>query len=163
MSQEQLAVVDLLADGPAATTAGGVLTDVFADYPTGSPDWTNVSATFAEYRVLALRVQFIPNATGAVFGTLLYSPVYVVWDASSSLTALTSYANAVNYAVFSAKSLNEPWIVSHKMDGIEESAFVATSSPIVDYSFKVYADTLTASTSYGRFVTHFKCQFRGRL
>jgi len=163
MNQEQLSVVDLCYDTPATSSAAGVIADDLADYPLASPDWAGVSATFAEYRVLAMEVRFIPNVTGATIGTLLYAPIYLVLDLTSNVTPLTSYAQATNYALSTVRSLNQLLRMQHKMKGVEESQFVPTTSGVVDYSFKTFAGGLTPSTTYGRYFVHWKCQFRGRL
>jgi len=163
MPQEQLSIVDLCYDLAAVSTAGGIINDVIGDYPVASPDWTGVAGLFAEYRVLAMTVRFIPNVTGATMGTLLYTPFYCVLDLTSSITALTTYVAAANYALTKVNSLNVPWTMAHRMRGVEEAMFVPTSSAVVDYNFKVFAATLTASTSYGRYFVHWKCQFRGRI
>jgi len=163
MPQEQLSVIDLVYDAPVATGAPGTLADRLDDYPINSPDWVNVAALFAEYRVLAMRVRFVPNVTGATIGTLLYAPFVVVLDLTSNTTPLASYAIASGYAIQRVTSLNEPWTMFHRMSGTEESTFVSTATPLIDYSFKTFATGLTASSNYGRYFIYYRCQFRGRL
>jgi len=159
---EQHVVMDLLVDAPLTSTAGGVIADVIQDYPVSSPDWAGAISIFAEYRVLAMTVQFIPNQTGGNIAATLYAPLYLVWDAANT-AALSSYAAASNYTICRQKSINQQFKLTHYMAGVEESEFVATTAPTVDYAFKFYATGLTASTNYGRTLTRWKCQFRGRL
>lgn len=163
MPQEQLSVVDLCFDAPVTSTAGGVIADAIQDNPNASPDWVNVAATFAEFRILAMLVRFIPNVTGATQGTLLYAPFYVVLDLSSNFTFLASYSAASNYPIARVKSLNEPWDMSHRMRGVEEATFASIGVMNGEYSFKTFASGLTPSTVYGRIFVRWKCQFRGRL
>lgn len=162
MAQEQLTVVDLVYDAPATSNASSTLNDVMGDYPVVSPDWSGLASTFAEYRVLAMEVRFIPNVTGATYSTNLYAPLYVVLDLTSSTTPLTSYTVASNYAVSRVGSLNTPIRLSHKMAGVEESTFISTQLTTVDYNFKWFATGVSASTNYGRYFVHWKVQFRGR-
>lgn len=159
---EQLVILDLLLDVPVTSTAGGTIADVETDIPTGSPDFASTQALFAEYRILCMTLQFIPNVTGGNVALVAYAPFYVVWDATSSVTALTSYVNATNYPISRQKSLNQPWSINHKMDGVEEATFVPVTSAIVDFSFKTFATGLTAATTYGRYIIRWKTQFRGR-
>lgn len=160
---EQTVIMDLLQDTAVVSSAGGVLSDVLSDIPTGSPDWASAQALFAEYRVLAMSVDFIPNIDGGNVAATLYAPYYVVWDATSAAVPLASYTAAVNYPISKHFALNRPWSLSHKMTGVEEATFVALSSVVVDYTFKTFATGLTASTPYGRLLVRWKVQFRGRL
>lgn len=153
--------MDLLFDNPETSTAGGVINDVYTDVPNNSPDWTSAAAIFAEYRVLAMTVNFIPNIQGGNVAAIAYAPLYVVWD-TGGVTALASYAAASNFPVTHFRALNQPWAITHKMNGVEEGLFVIVSSPVVDYSFKLFATGLTAVTNYGRCLVRWHVQFRGR-
>lgn len=153
----------LVFDSDATSSAGGVINTVFTDTPSASPDFSSLAAVYNEYRTLGMSVSFHPTVTGAVLGTLNYNVLYLVWAAGASdSTPLSSYTGAANYAVFRVGSLNEPMSLSHKMKGVEESTFVDTTSAVLDYNFKFYADSLTASTRYGHYTIKWVCQFRGR-
>jgi len=161
-SQESLATIEIAFDFPATSSSSGTVADVFNDYPTNSPDWPNLSATFSEYRVLAMTVKFTPSAEGATIASLSYAPLYIVWDASGASAALTSYTQCGNYVLQKVRAINQPIVISHRMNGQEEATFVATSNPLVDYNFKTFSTGLTASTTYGRYFVMLLCQFRGR-
>jgi hypothetical protein len=161
-SVEQTVVLDLVFDTTVTSTAAGVVADVLSDIPTGSPDWTSCQALYAEYRILAMSIQFVPNITGGNVAATAYAPFYVIWDANPTATPLASYAAATNYPISKYKSINQPWLMSHRMYGVEESTFVPVTSSIADYAFRTYATGLTNSTSYGRYVIRWKTQFRGR-
>jgi len=160
----QLGVIELCVDVPVTSTAGGVVNNLYIDYPNQSPDWTQVSALFGEYRVLSMSIKFTPTVEGATITGLAYAPIYVVWDSDqqTAQTALTSYTDAVNYASLKVFPINMPFSVTHKMSSVEEANFGSTSLSQVDYSFKYFATGLTASTLYGRLTVFFRCQFRGR-
>jgi hypothetical protein len=162
MSQEELAVSDLVYDVALISSAGGVINQILGDYPVSSPDWASFILLYGEYRILSMKVQFVPTVTGAVIGTLAYNTLYLVLDLTSSATALSSYTSAANYPVKKIGSLNSPMQLSHKMVGIEESTFTSTGASLFDYVFKFYADTLTATTTYGHVIVTFHTQFRAR-
>lgn len=162
LPQEELATSLLITDAPATSLASGMLSDVFADTPFTSPDWASFAQIYSEYRVLSFKVRFHPLVTGATVGTILYNVVYVVWSASSSITALTTYADASNFPVKRVFSLNQPTSLSHRMTGVEEAAFVDVTAPTVDYTFKFFSTGLTPSTNYGRYTLEYLCQFRAR-
>jgi len=159
---EQTVVLDLVYDITVVSTAAGVIADVLSDIPTGSPDWTSCQALYAEYRILAMSIQFVPNITGGNVAATNYAPFYVIWDANPTAAALASYSAATNYPVSKYKSINQPWIMSHRMYGVEESTFVAVTSSVADYAFRTFATGLTPSIAYGRYVIRWKTQFRGR-
>jgi hypothetical protein len=163
--EEAPTVIDVLFDQAISSSAGGVIAFNVADFPLSSPDWANLVATFSQYRVLAMSIKFIPNVTGAAVGVLAYAPLYGVWDAQGSTTAvvLTSYAQATGYSSLKAFSLNEPFRISHKMSSVQEGTFAETGSSAIDYTFKFFATGLTASTNYGRYIAVWHCQFRGRF
>lgn len=163
LGAESLSSLQLVWDLALTSTAGGIIDTVIGDTPNQSPDWTNVAATFAEYRILAMQIHFTPNVFGATEASTNYAPLYIVWSADSSATALTSYAGASNYDKSTQHALNQPWTRHHRMSGVEEGEFVATSSNILDYTFKLFATGLTVSKTYGRLTTKWLVQFRGRL
>ncbi len=156
-------MMDLVADAVVTSTAGGVINGVYGDWPTASPDWAALITVYAEYRVLAGSLQFTPNVEGATIAALAYGVLYMVWDAQDTAGALASYTAAANYPVKSVRSLNCRNFISHKMTGNTEATYALTSSAVLDYTFKLYADTLTASTNYGRVTQTWKVEFRGRV
>jgi hypothetical protein len=160
--QEQLVTLDLVDDIAITSTAGGLISNVIGDVATGSPDWTDITSMYSEYRTLSMTVVFNPIVSGATVSTNAYNVLYLVWDPSTTTTPLASYNLAANYPVKVVKALNSPSRLAHKMTGISESEFIQTSSPVLHYDFKFYADTLTASTLYGRATVTFRTQFRGR-
>jgi hypothetical protein len=162
LPQEELATTTVLYDYPLTSSAGGVVSDVFADIPNGSPDWTGFSAVYSEYRILAFKIQFIPLLTGAAIAANLYNVLYIVWSTDASVTPLASYTDAVNHPVKRAGSLNQNLSLTHKMTGAEESLFVDVTSGVVDYTFKTFSTGLTPSTNYGRYLLTLVIQFRGR-
>jgi len=161
--QENLAVIDLVYGYPISANSTGIINTQFTDYPNASPDWTNVIALYAEYRVLSMVVEFNPTVVGAVIGTQAYNILYIVWDATDTATALTSYTQAENYPVKTCRALNARQRIFHRMSGVQESEFGLTSAPLIDYTFKFYADTLTNNANYGRATITWHCQFRGRI
>jgi len=159
--QEELVATDLIADFPISSS-GGVINFTVADVPTSSPDWASLQALYAEYRVLAMKVEFNPIVLGATVGSNAYNVLYIVWDAADAAVALTSYTAAANYPVKTCRALNARQTLSHKMSGTVEASFGLTSATVFDYAFKCYADTLTAAALYGRMTVTWKVQCRGR-
>jgi hypothetical protein len=162
LPQEQLASVNVVIDIACMSTAASIISDVFNDLPTSSPDWASLSSVFAEYRVLSMNVRYIPILSGASVSTLSYNVAYMVWSANSDVTPLTTYLQAANYPVKRVFSLNSTASLSHNMRGAEEATFVDVSSSVVDYTFKIVATGLSASANYGRYVLTYLIQFRGR-
>jgi len=157
-----LVTTEFLYDSAVASSAAGTIAINYDDYPTVSPDWASAIAVYAEYRILAMEVKFIPNVAGGNVSTLTYAPLYMVWNPNQATGVLTSYAAASQLAAFKSGALNQPLAMSHKMSSIEEGTFVSTLATTVDYSFQIFSTGLTASQPYGRVIVRWLTQFRGR-
>jgi len=161
--QENVTTFDLIYDGPVTANSTGVIAVAIGDWPISSPDWASVVALYAEYRVLAMTLEFNPIVLGAVIGTQTYNVLYIVWDAQDTATVLTSYTQAANYPAKTCRAINARQRIFHRMSGVQESEFGLTNSPLLDYTFKLYADSLTNNAVYGRITVTYHCQFRGRI
>jgi len=151
-----------------ASTAGGVINDVFGNDPSSCNDWTSLAAVFGEYRVLGTMFEFYPQNKYSK-SVVITRPVAVVVDRSTS-TPLTSYAAAADFSSFHMASMDDelkrgsrdhPPVIA-RMSSTDEAAFRSTSSNVSTWWTKLYGDGLSASTTYGvNFVTY-RVQFRAR-
>lgn len=159
---EQLVTTSMCEIVAATSNGAGVLNQQFPDNPTLATDFGNFQTVFAEYRVLALTIEYIPSVEGSTINLLLYNPLYVVEDLTSGTVALGSYAVAANYPRQRHCSLSSRMKLTHRMSGVAEATFVSNLTPVINYSFKFYADTLSLNSTYGQFECHWLIQFRGR-
>jgi hypothetical protein len=154
--------ISLFLEGLVTSTAGGQFLSVFGNNPSSAIDWSSCSGLFQMYRVLGFTITFLPaNRYNKV--TTICTPGYVTVDWENS-TALATAAEAVSLAEgLKFVTLEDPW--EHKVVLPTEypyNQWVDTSSPSSLAYMKFYFDYLSASTTYGRYVLKYDCEFLGR-
>jgi len=145
------------------SSAGGVVANVYSSDPTTSSNWGANSSNFDEYRTLGIRVSFYPYdryAPGILTAT---RPLAIVADHNGS-NPVTSWADVTSYeSGYLIKNIGDPWVKELRMHDIGEGVWINTASaPTNAFYIKLWADTLTASTSYGRVIITWLVEFRGR-
>lgn len=142
-----------------SSTAGGVIATVAANDPSISADWANVQATAAEYRVLMTEWSYYPNNKYNRTATTVI-PGYRIIDRSGN-GALVSTANATNHDSVRFFSPDEPWKMTARMDGIDESGFTPISGASAPYAWlKLYASGESISTAYGQLLVRIRVQLK---
>lgn len=152
--------------GALASSGTGVINPVIDCYlqASSSPEWAGLSPNFKEFRVLALKIEFIPWNQYSKPTTTTTTPMYVTADRSDG-TALSSLADAVKSASCQIYSIDNRWSRSIKMDGVEESLWTAVgASPATTNRFylKLFATGLANSTSYADFLVTTVVQFKNQ-
>lgn len=144
-----------------SSTVGGVINTVVGNSPASYFDWASFAAIFDEYRCLGLEVWTQPTERYNKTTSIMTGPIWVLVD-YDDITALTSTNEAASYASSKEKSLDTPWKYSARMNGIENSGFVTTSSPVNTFAIKMYTDNVTISQEYMRATYKVLIQFRQR-
>lgn len=115
--------------GTMSTNSSGVLAPVIDAYAqaSSSPDWTNISAAWAEYRILSMQFEAKPwNKYNQPTNQDL-APIYVVTDRSQS-NALTSLNDVMGYSSAKIYPPSSELYESIKMAGTDEASFITTTS-----------------------------------
>ncbi len=151
--------------GTLASDGSGVLAPVFDPYSqaSSSANWTSAAALFSEFRILAYKFVFMPKNKFNKDTTVTVFPGYAVVDRASN-SALSSISQATAFASVLEVSLEGRWQREIRMDSVEEAQFISTaSSPATSAKFflKLFANGLTASYTYGQYVSYTLVQFRG--
>lgn len=144
-----------------ASSAGAVINYTVNANPGGYNDWSSYASDYREYRILATRFHYEPNQNMSYATGLTNSNLISVVDRIDT-TALTSYSGGFNYASSKVSNTGKSHTRTVKMIGIEDAGFSPTATPVTVWTYKLYADTLTASVNYGRVYTTALVQFRGR-
>ncbi len=144
-----------------SSSAGSVINTVFASSPTGCTDWGSFAASWHEYRVLGMRVEYFPNNRYSK-STTTCRPLIVCSDRSNGGT-IASYSSAVGHESARKRSLEDPWVEEIKMEGAEDAVWTSTATSYSALWIKLYADGLSVSTEYGMYIQYIRVQFRGRL
>lgn len=167
MKGQDLHTVTIQSDGVLVSDAAGLCQHVYANKPDapGSglgacAQWTQLSQTFDEYRVLGFEIEYIPFNRYSR-GAILTTPVVVVLDYDQA-TVLGSYGIADSYESARTKSLDVPWKVGIFMNGIENSTFVNSLATTSTFFLKLFSAGLTASTNYGKIFYRARIQFKNK-
>jgi len=159
MEERTLHSLQLVQELQLSSSSGGLITNVFPSNPNGTSDWSSLAVAFDEYRTLGFEVMFFPDNRYSKTTTNC-TPLAVVIDRDNS-TALSSYTIASQYESCTFKSIEDPWVRSVKMCGIEDSSFINTSSPVPTFYMKLYGQNYSTSTAYGLILIKYLVQFRG--
>jgi len=148
-------------ESPAASDTSGNLTQVFGNNPSSVAGWSSLLGTFDEYRVLGMRLQFLPlELNGAL---VVQAPIAACVD-YDSLTPATSYVYLAQYDSYYEASQDkaDKWHKYALMSGVENAGFTTTSSPVNTFWIKTFSSGNTPSVNLGRWVLTYLIQFRGR-
>lgn len=102
-----------IAAGAMLTSGAGIINSVVqTNDPSQCTDFGNLSALYDEYKVMEVRVKYVPNYNTAWPGVAstggYFAPVYVVYDPDSS-TGPASVDNSLQYGNHKIKNLAKPW------------------------------------------------------
>lgn len=164
---QDLHTVILQSDGTMSSDATGLIQNVYANKPdapgTGlgaCAQWTQLSQTFDEYRVLIFEVEYIPfNRYNR--GAVITVPIVGVLDYDTA-TVLGSYGVADSYTSARTKSLDVPWKINIRMNGIENSTMVNSLATTSTFFIKFFASGCTNSTNYGKIFYRARIQFKNK-
>lgn len=112
-----------------SSSGTGTLTTVFnpGTQVTSSPDWTNITALWEEYRILSWDCTMQPWNKNYGPTTNVLPPLYSVIDRNTA-TALTSLADAIGYNSVQIHCSSDMVHRSAKMTGQDESVWISTGS-----------------------------------
>ncbi len=160
-SSAESGIVMTLRRAYQVTTNGSGIYSATQTYdPSGCDNWTEMSTTFDEYRVLGIRYEYYPTFsvnTATVGGGLLCSSILHTETAPSpgSITEAYSYGDSRVGNVF------KPFVREWKMTDTNEADFNKTSSTSSSqYAFHLYVDQAGASIAYGVVFVTYLVQFR---
>jgi len=142
------------------TSGAGAINKVIDDLPSNYTNWASFVAIFDQCRVLSLRVDFVPTFYNTVTSTTL-TDVATVVDRNDN-TALTGYSDAMEYSSCMMFAGNVPFFRFLKMEGVEESDWKSTSSPVAEHFIKFYSSGNSFTTSLGSLQQRILIQFRSR-
>jgi len=147
-------------DTALVTDAGGLITGVYTNNPTGYANWTNLAGVFDEYRVLGIEIEVEPN-TFVGSNNFIFAPIAVVND-YDSVTALASYTSAALYSSYQEYPGLTRFRKLALMSGAENASFINTAAPTNTFGIKFYSAGNTVSTTVGRIRLKAVVQFRGK-
>ncbi len=149
--------------GTIASSAGGVINTVFDSFSQvgATSAWTQLSALYNEFRVLAMKVHMLPVNKYQTASTQF--PILSVVDRVGT-TALSSLTDAAAYASCMEHVTGSTVTRVVRMDGLDEGVFANTASgPSTSARLyvKLYGSGLAASTNYYQYLNTIVVQMRG--
>jgi hypothetical protein len=159
INQQDTYTMEMIYDQPLSSDGSGNNNLTLGNSPASTSNWSNVSAVFDEYRVLAMKLQYRPNEFNG--GSVVQAPITSVIDYDTS-AALTGYTLAAQYSSQVEFRGSQNWTRTAYMSGVENSGFVSTGSPGNTFWIKLYTSGNTINTTLGRYVITFVVQFRGK-
>jgi len=145
--------------------ASGTVSTVFGGDLSIFQDWSSMAASYKEYRVLGATLQFMPSKKYTSFQTptnITKNPCFIYIDRTGPTFVGPTVLNGViqNESV-KMVSLEEPWKMTWKMNGIDESGFVNVTSPNPFVAIGVYSIANTISFNMGKCLLKVLVEFRG--
>lgn len=150
------------------TNGAGILVNNYKTSDvTGVSDWSNLQQVWAEYRILAMELTFIPIAQSSSDPIC----VVVVGDHDPNVNALTSmvdgasYENAKYFAcgAYTNNTTQKYFKYAMRASGVDELGFtdMATAQGTKVYGIKTYSTGGTATARYVEVLQKFTIEFRG--
>ncbi len=142
----------------------GVLSGVITSNPTSAGAWSAFSGQFETYRVLALRVHFMPHAhywAAASPNTVAQSGPIVTTCRRDLQTVSTSYAQEFDFDAAQVQPGDKPQVRTVKMSGVDEAAFSPVSTGVALMVVGYYGE-IAASVTWGTAFVDYTVEFKGR-
>jgi hypothetical protein len=142
-----------------STGAGQVFNVLIDNNPSGADNWAAYASSWAEYKVLGMKIQYAPVynvststvASGVVVANIFHSNV------NPGITTLT---NAFTYGDPKIKHSTKPFSLEWRLQDTDEALWQPTSSPgRTSYVANVYSSGLTTATTYGYLYITYMIQF----
>lgn len=155
-----------------ATAAGLIDFGVSTGGPSVGPrvtatDWSVFSGAFSHYRVLGVRVSFLPcsagaSANGSTIALVQFNPFYCVTQIDNE-SSVAAYANIVQDNSLRMLALNEPFAIETRMNRTLEASFIPVGNDFTQYkTIKIFSAGLTPNVIYGRFHVWWRIEYEHR-
>jgi len=165
--QDQTVTVLLHGNQVLTSSAGGVLSGVIAlRNPSSCSGWSNLVATWDEFRTLSMTIQFVPsNQYDFTLATTTNAFLDFVDRDTSTVPTTTTTAQSYESCMIHSMS-NTFKRLCYRMNSPEEAGFVNTAVPtnVKTGSFAwITVNTVSNSITYGYFYFSYLVQFRGLI
>lgn len=160
LSSNDQNIVSLFDNATVSVSAGGAIAATFNNNPSGARNWTEMSTSWSEYRVLGIKFKYNPilavntaTATGfSGYNCIIHTPV---------APTITTLAMAASTGASRPWNAFRPFVRTWRMSESSESVFVATSAPgTTSQTMSLYAEGGGVSIYYGNIEIEYLVQFR---
>lgn len=140
------------------TTVGGIGNTIFLGNPSAATGWSSLAAEWAEYRVLAFEVEFIPSRKYTANDNRMFVTIV---DHADTATTIGSYGSAVDRESAIIHETQQRFKVTAKASGVEEMEWIPTVSPTARFCIKTYMEG-SISTGYFQCIVRYLTELRGQ-
>jgi len=147
----------------ASSPGGDISVSILAD-PSSAADWTNFAALYGEYRVLGMRVRWVPkkhNWVNSVDTSISNVLAYGIMRNATSPVPVTVDAAFRNTNV-GLGQLDSPHRSNSRAGSAQEMLFRNTASPGAFWYYYLVANGASNGTVYGSLFVEWIVQFRAR-
>lgn len=153
-------VTIVIVQSSISTSAGGTLSNYLTtSNVTTATDWASFASAYYEYRVLGMRVEYVPRSPGAT-SSFCNGFIGSVHSTSAGVPVAASEVANLDDAKF--RSFAYPWSHEWRMNGIDESGFLSTGSGSTFGGIVYYAPNGPATAIQGDIVVYYRVQFRSQ-
>jgi hypothetical protein len=147
----------LTSDGSGVLSFRVRTSDVTSAY-----DWSDFIASYQEYRVLGFEVMWAPKYNQTYTSTVVPGAGAVATTHVTGAAAPTSINEVASYDTFRLAYSGKPIKVTWRARGFEELQWLKVTSPTDAGGVVGFLNGLSNDTLYGRLITVFLVEFRGR-
>jgi len=152
-------MITLIEDDSVSSDAAGKIAGQFGNNPSSTANWTEVSTSWAEYRVLGVRFRYGPiytsNTTTLAGGSGYYMHVHGNPTVPSTLAGAASTGVARRWNIF--RPFTSEWRMADSLEAEWQSTAAPASTTACMY---LYMQNSTISTLYGNLLTEYLVQVR---
>jgi len=149
---------------PAATDISGLLLVSANNNPAGAVDFSNFAGLYVEYRVLALKLTYVPWDVGFSGNPVppIQRPLVSWLERGPTATAALSYAAAWDNDGAITRNCGRQFSQTIRMSGNPDADWKLCATPAATQSWGMFGGG-TASTTYGQVFVEYLTQFRSRI
>lgn len=136
----------LKAQATVTSDVAGVIKIQLTDDPSGTLDWTSISALFDSYKVHTIKIKYFPYYPNDTSSFTLFSPMFMVFDPDHTTSPLTSVNDAIEYDSLKVKNMYKPWSYTARIPTITS---LATATHIQKGGYVDIAGVKTTCGIYG--------------
>jgi len=160
---QQAVVRNLNLTAVVQASSGGVVSASFSTNPSSSPDWSALAALYTEFRILALKVTYLPLynvAFAAVSNVNSGIPLAFCVSRNPSASPPATFAAAIQIQPYRWFTASRSMSFSTRAMGTNEMAWLTTAAPAAYAQIFLVGSGFTASQTQGTAISEFLVQFR---
>ncbi len=151
-------LVNLHSSTTTSSSGVGVMASELTFNPNTTIEWASWAARFREYRVLAVRIEYMPYSV-VNLSTIAGAPLFVAENKAAAIGTPTSYNQILSLARSRVFHVFKPWSYVIRADDYTDLDMGGTASPSSEFSLLFFADSLSNSILYGRLALTWVVQF----